>query len=545
MKSKELAHLGIVTAMFKKMGIAKIIDKCLPISKEKGAKLTMSQRVLGLILNAVGFLDTRLYMFTKFLKGKPVDKLIGKGVKEEYFTDDALGRCLDAIYEFGSTNLFSKIVFNVAKNNNLLGKSMHIDTTSLTVYGDYDNVEKPKEAITVTHGYSKDKRPDLKQVVLTLATNNKADLPIFMAGHSGNASDQKVLIKAAKKIDETIKKLGETESFIYVADSAMYESCLSPDNSLLWLSRVPFQRKEAKNFVKNSDQFQFEPIGDTGYKIYTEERKINGIKQRWALVFSEKAYSREIKTLEKKIIQENNNATKALWHLCNKEISCQKDAEKLLKKFSKTLKYHQVTDLTFTAHKKYNKKGKPSKEDKPVDNYVKIKAIVTPNDKAIEEAKKKKGYFILATNQLDASILSDEEMLKEYKGQQKTERGFAFIKDKAFEVSSVFLKKETRIEALLMIMSLALFMYSLTQYHLRQQLLEKDEYVPNQLKKPIKNPTGKWIFFLLRNIQVATVTGLGTAPLKMVINITELGKRIINYYGQEAMEIYGIVPSVQ
>ncbi len=54
-----------------------------------------------------------------------------------------------------------------------------------------------------------------------------------------------------------------------------------------------------------------------------------------------------------------------------------------------------------------------------------------------------KGRFILATNQLDKQLLTDEDMLKEYKNQHKTEVSFRFIKGNTFEVSSVFLKKKS------------------------------------------------------------------------------------------------------
>ena len=42
--------------------------------------------------------------------------------------------------------------------------------------------------------------------------------------------------------------------------------------------------------------------------------------------------------------------------------------------------------------------------------------------------------FILSTNELDENKVSNEDMLKEYNGQSKTEQGFKFIKDGTFEV---------------------------------------------------------------------------------------------------------------
>jgi len=42
------------------------------------------------------------------------------------------------------------------------------------------------------------------------------------------------------------------------------------------------------------------------------------------------------------------------------------------------------------------------------------------------------GRFILATNVLDIDELTDDDVLREYKAQQSTERGFRFLKDPLF-----------------------------------------------------------------------------------------------------------------
>ena len=121
-----------------------------------------------------------------------------------------------------------------------------------------------------------------------------------MASHSGNASDQKILIQATKHIEQCCKKLIKTPSFIYVADSAMYESCLKENNNLLCLSRVPMQRKEAKKFIQERETYQWKVINVGNYKIHAEEKVVAGIKQRWVLVFSKQAYERANSNLERK-----------------------------------------------------------------------------------------------------------------------------------------------------------------------------------------------------------------------------------------------------
>ena len=49
------------------------------------------------------------------------------------------------------------------------------------------------------------------------------------------------------------------------------------------------------------------------------------------------------------------------------------------------------------------------------------------------------------------------------------EGGFRFLKDPLFFVSSLFVKKPCRIQGLLMVMTLALLVYSVAQRRMRQQ----------------------------------------------------------------------------
>jgi len=93
---------------------------------------------------------------------------------------------------------------------------------------------------------------------------------------------------------------------------------------------------------------------------------------------------------------------------------------------------------------------------------------------AIRREILRKGRFIVATNELDSDELSDEEALRAYKEQQYAERGFRFLKDPFFFADSMFLKNESRIVAMVMIMGLALMIHSLAERKLRETPEKKD-----------------------------------------------------------------------
>jgi transposase len=130
-------------------------------------------------------------------------------------------------------------------------------------------------------------------------------------------------------------------------------------------------------------------------------------------------------------------------------------------------------------------------------------------------------------------------MLKEYKDQSGTERGFKFIKDDAFEIDSIFLKKPGRISALMMIMTLCLMVYSYAQYYLREQLEATGETIPSQSGKETKKPSMKWVYNLFYGVHVLRIT-IREDVEEVILNINDLRKKIIRLFGRVACKIYGI-----
>ena len=146
----------------------------------------------------------------------------------------------------------------------------------------------------------------------------------------------------------------------------------------------------------------------------------------------------------------------------------------------------------------------------------------------------KKGKFIVATNELDSEKLSDEEVLKAYKGQQHAERGFRFLKDPMFFAHSMFLKNEGRIVAMVMIMGLALMVYSIAERKLREALEKADETLPDQMGKPTQKPTIRRVFQVFEGI---TVLYRGS-KMVAVLNMKPIHYKVLSLLGHEYEWMY-------
>ncbi len=540
-QTNPLDHHGIVAAVCKDLNIAERINALLPVHDKR--IVSPGTSVVAMILNGLGFTNRRLYLTPQFYESKSVALLLGENLKASDLNDHTLGHALDDIAQFGSCKLFGTIAFDIALEHNLLGNLSHLDSTSISVSGEYGKNKNAEPAtIQITYGHSKDHRPDLKQLMLSLVVNGPSHMPIWMEPHSGNSSDKTTFHETIARVNAFKKQLSDNTEFKWVADSALYsKSKLLSSNEYLWLTRVPETIEEARALVLQPDsEIEWKDGGD-GYKTLSTRSTYGGIEQRWLLVYSEQASKREKKTCEKNWKKAEEVVSTAIWHLKNEVFGCIQDAEnkvvELKKKYSDFRFGVKILPVT-----KYNGKGKPKEGEKPRVIGYKIDAVAAMNEDKMEEELNRKGRFILATNELNGENYSNEKMLSEYKEQQHVERGFQFLKEPWFMVDSVFLKSEKRIEALMMVMTLCLLVYNVAQYRLRKKLVDEKETLPNQLGKQVQNPTMKWIFQIMEGVGVVRFfeEGSGEPVRELVTNMSEVRKKIIRLFGPTACRIYGL-----
>lgn len=539
--SEQLGHLGLVAATIRELGLIERIDARLDLDEKKGGLVSYGRRVAAMVLNGLGFMNSRLYMTSHFFEDKPVAQLLGGEVESEHLNDDCLGRCLDKIASYGVTKLYSELAFEIALEKNLLSQRLHLDSTSLVLYGRYENEGGCPDGIaTPAYGYSKANRSDLKQVMLSLVQGGPANIPLWMEALDGNSSDKVSFQKTVRKVQAFISSLEcLPEGLCFVVDAAFYvPERLAELSNVFWISRVPAQMSEAKALLnKPSNELVWE-VFDTNYRGSVHEATVYGIPQRWVVIESAHAVHRELKTFQRRLDKKAQELINTLWHLGNQFFKCKADAEKALKPMIKALKYHQV-HYEILPVERHAGKGRPKADAQKVVTGYQIQACLATHLGAVQAKKDTLGRFILATNQCDSSLLENHTLLKQYKEQSCVESSFKFIKNDTFELDSIFLKTPERISALMMIMTLCLMVYNFAQAHLRQCLEEHDETLPNQLGKPVKNPTLNWISELMNVIAVVTII-TNNKKQRIVTNVKPVHRQIIAYFGTHAQRIYGI-----
>ena len=146
--------------------------------------------------------------------------------------------------------------------------------------------------------------------------------------------------------------------------------------------------------------------------------------------------------------------------------------------------------------------------------------------------------FVIGTN-IDTLEINDLDVIKLYKNQNAAieNTGFRFLKDPKFFTQSLFIKKPERIEALLFVMTLALLIYSIAQRHLRQEMEKQQKEVPNQINKPTRTPTLRWIFQLLEDINVL-YRKIDNKIELIIDGFLDLKQKIIRFFSSSVQNIY-------
>ena len=539
---QDLDHLGIIAGIVDDIGIVEIIDR--ELGKHPQEKVSAGQAVKAMILNCMGFLTSPLYLFSEFFAGKATEHLIGEGVTAEHLNESRLGRVMDQLYEYGITLMFVKIASEMSKKFGISTNHAHLDGTSIAVHGKYETVEGREEsivenesgeplAIAITQGYSRDHRPDLKQFTWPLMTSEEEGIPLYMNVGDGNKTDQSAFPEVIKAFRSEWE--GEQPE-LYVMDAAFYSEANLQEfgNSIEWISRVPATLKAAQELIESLLPEQFnEQYDKKGYRFCVVCSTYAGIKQQWVVVESLQRMEADLKTAAKKIEKALNEKEKALKSLTNKSFACEADALSAVTEFEKTLKFHNLSELQIVSQPHYSRRGRPNPEQQPTHNSWHIQAGLIENPVTVAAIQKQAGRFILATNSVDSEKWADSDILREYKGQQSTERGFRFLKDPLFFASSVFLKNSKRIMALAMLMTLALMVYTLGQRQLRLALVQANASLPDQKGKPTARPTLRWILQCFLSVHLVFCNNL-----KLQIKLSDRQNLILRFLGASSRNYY-------
>jgi transposase len=522
------AHLPLVLGVVRKLNVAALIDTFCP---PHPANILSCGRGVEALLLAILDGHHALYKVGARLEERGMLPLLQDGLSRTSLNDYRLGQILEALFAAQLHRVFGAIALNALDVYALSTPWLHQDTTTITLYGAYEEAARPVAGLVPprpAYGHSKDGRDDLKQVLLSLGVSSDG-LPLRMGLRDGNTSDS---TETPVAIEECLA-LGLDGMHGSVADSKAYCKrtlglCLEQRVGLITLvPRTCAVRQELETWGQQHGPLPLllEKPGRTrqesprrwhGHSVVRQveveyaDGRLAVEDLRFLVVHSSQlaeqaagAYT-AAQAKEAARVAEHVERVEARW------FACAADAEAAIAEYEgwgqgrrgrkpRLWRYHtlhyRVEAVSSPA--KRTRRGRPSKSEAP---QVEVRYRVLVHPEPLEPSEETHGWTVLATT-VPPEVCTDTELLQAYQEQHITvEPGFRWIKNPA-AISPVWLEKPERIAALAMLTVVGLLVYAVIQRQVRLYLRDHDRQVPGN-KGPTATPTAAVVFALFTPVML-------------------------------------------
>ena len=523
-----VAHLPLVLGVVRKLNVAALIDTFCP---PHPAHVLLCGRGVEALLLAILDGHHALYKVGARLEARGMLPLLQPSLNRASLHDYRLGQILDALFAAQLNRGFGAIALNALEVYALATPWLHQDTTTITLYGAYEeqaySVEGPVPP-RPAYGHSKNGRDDLKQGLLSLGVSSEG-LPLRLGVRDGNTSDS---IETPVAIEECLA-LGLDGVRGIVADSKAYCKrtrglCLEKQVGLITLvPRTCAVRQEVEAWGQQQDALPLllEKPGRTRREsprrwhgrsavrrvaVEYVDGRLDVAAIRFLVVHSSPLAHQAAVASAAAQVKEAERVTEHIQHVEAQWFACAADAEAALAGYEgrgqgrrgrtpRPGRYHVLHDRVEAVQvpKKRTRRGRPPKAEAP---QVEVRYRLAVHPEVLIPTEDAHGWTVLATT-LRPEVCTDAELLQAYQEQNTTvEPGFRWIKNPA-AISPVWLEKPERIAALAMLTVVGLLVYAVIQRQVRLSLRDHDQHVPGN-KGPTATPTAAVVFALFAPVML-------------------------------------------
>jgi transposase len=527
-KIRPVAHLPLVLGVVRKLNVATLIDTFCP---PHPAHILSCGRGVEALLLAILDGHHALYKVGARLEERGMLPLLQDGLRRVSLNDYRLGQILDALFGANLNRVFGAIALNALAIYAIATPWLHQDTTTLTLYGAYEEEARPVEGLVPprpAYGHSKDGRDDLKQVLLSLGVSSDG-LPLRMGLRDGNTSDSR---ETPVAIAECLA-LGLDGMRGIVADSKAYCKrtlglCLEQGVGLITLvPRTCAVRQEVEAWGQQQEALPLllEKPGRTRQEaprrwhgasvvrqveVEDAEGHLDVAELRFLVVHSSQLAHQAAEAYAAAQAKEAEPLAAHIQHVEARWFACAADAEAAIAEYEgrgqgrrgrkpRPWRYH---DLHYQVEavsvpQKRTRRGRPPKAEAP---QVESRYRLRVHAQALVPSEDTHGWTVLATTVGPAGC-TDTELLQAYQEQHITvEPGFRWIKNPA-AISPVWLEKPARIAALAMLTVVGLLVYAVIQRQVRLYLRDHAQQIPGN-KGPTAAPTAAVVFALFAPVML-------------------------------------------
>jgi transposase len=543
--TERLGPLPLIKHFLERLGLASLLEKHVP-TRDRRCSLSHAQ-ALGVLLRSLVVEREPIYRQGETVHGF-ASGLFGLASEEmEHLSDDRIGRALDRLFDADRAALLTEVVVAMGSRFGVRFEQLHNDSTSIAFCGQYGRATgrrlRGRRAPAITYGYSKDHRPDLKQLLFILTLEAEGGVPVQFRCLDGNTSDSQTHIETWN----TLRTVAGRPDFLYVADSKL---CARENLDHIdraggrFLTVMPRSRLEDAEFRKwiQDHTPAWELVWDR-----PNPRHSDGPRDHWS-VYRAPLPSAEawpvvwvwstLLTLRQGSRRRRNiaAATEAISAMRERLASTRarlRGAAQIDLRVAEILEQHRVgryLKVRRTVREEHTfkqaRRGRPG----PDMAYRKITRRRydlewTLDEAAIAYDQKSDGMYPLLTN--DRS-LSPAQALIAHKGQPTIEKRFEQVKT-VHEIAPVFLKNEGRIEALFTLYFLALLVQALIERELRLAMkrtqIEELPIYPEQ--RQCRRPTTEQVLRLFSLAERHTLRREGHPVQVFHPELTDLQRQVL------------------
>ena len=476
--------------------------------------------------------------------------LLGQEIRGTDFGDGRLSEVVrvlsdDEVWQ----ELERKVTGNMIRAYNLKVERVRLDTTTASVYSDQET------AILFQRGYSKDHRPDLRQLKVMVAALDPLGVVVGADVVSGDRADDGLYIPMIKRMQTSLSakgllyvgdcKMGALKTRAYVQQSKNYY--LMP---LANIGDIPEQMDKwvedalsgrAKVLTLTAAEENASPNAQVIGQGYEITRRVHDDKsgQSWnerIMIVKSDAFA---DAARKGLTQRIKRATTALLALTPAPGRGKRqptDAAELEQTAGAILKKHEVEDLlSWTITTITETKSIRAYADHPerIEQKHRLQIQVKQNTQAIQKAEQLLGWRVYATN-APRRLLSLQQAVLAYHHEWLIERDFARLKGRSLSLSPLWLKREDHAIGMTRLLTLAVRLLALAEHEARLNLKQNQQALaglyPSRQNRTTTIPTTERLLRAFNRIVVTTIR-IGNSVKLYLTPLSQLQRTIVSLLG--------------
>jgi transposase len=515
LRPRQMSAVPLIQPVLTDLQLRAMVNQLVPSQ----ADVDLGQVVVLLVLNRL-LAPQPLYEVQDWLGGTVLPEVLGIGIQQIY--DNRLGRALDRLYpQLGEVwqRLVSRAIDVYALDMTVL----HWDLTSIYFEGAYIDSE------LATYGYSRDQRPDAKQINLEVDVTHDGAVPVLYQVLTGNTADisrprphlaallrflgrpeleerhlRPLLISDCKMITPEAVLACHRHHLYYLGplqDSARVTATLG-SVSAAELAAHPLAYRPQRVKATDAGFIPYQGV----WRPFTFEHNGEQVTDRALVVWSagkQRLDQEKRKTYLKRLLNGLDAVRKMLNTLRYKKRAY---VEQRIATLQRGNPMHKLVDMDLQGE----------------DGALTLRFAL--NRERLAEAQTLDGRYVLATN---GEHLSADEALTFFKGQDGVEKRFRAVKGPLL-VHPLFVRSDQRIEGLVFITLVALLVRAILERLCRQHNVQL---------------TADRLFHGFANLQTVDLTWADGSLQRRAAEMSAFQAQILQALGWPLPEVYAHLPS--